>query len=267
VTAISIEPGTGRKIFNTRAAKASERIQGKGYGVVSDSSLTTLPEYKAGAVFNAEEQAKYREYKEARRGAADYMPMEGEFAKYLEDHYSAPPVEREALTDECDIVVVGAGFAGLLLWYKLSQAGFDDVRFCERGGDVGGTWYWNRYPGIACDVESFSYSYSFSPEIEQDWTWSHRYALQPEILAYANFVADRLDLKRDISFGTRVNAARLRRAEPPLAHHHRHVRPFRRAVPDHGDGLPVGAEGSGPARAARFRRRCAAHRRLAAGGI
>ena len=139
MTAISIEPGTGRKIFNTRAAAASERIKGKGYEVVTDTTLTTLPEYKAGAVFNAEEQAKYREYKEARRGAADYMPMEGQFAKYLEDHYSAAPIEREALTDECDIVVVGAGFAGLLLWYKLSQAGFDDVRFCERGGDVGGT--------------------------------------------------------------------------------------------------------------------------------
>ena len=73
--------------------------------------------------------------------------MEGEFSKYLEDVYSAEPVARESLTDECEIVVVGAGFAGLLLWYKLRQEGFDDVRFCEKGGDVGGTWYWNRYPG------------------------------------------------------------------------------------------------------------------------
>ena len=74
------------------------------------------------------------------------MTMEGEFSKYLEDHYSEPPVEREALTDECEILVIGAGFAGLLLWYRLKQAGFNDVRFCEKGGDVGGTWYWNRYP-------------------------------------------------------------------------------------------------------------------------
>ena len=103
------------------------------------------------------EQAKYREFKEARSGAADYMPMEGDFAKYLQDVYSTEPVPREALADECDIVVVGAGFAGLLLWHKLSEAGFVDVRFCEKGGDVGGTWYWNRYPGIACDVESYSY--------------------------------------------------------------------------------------------------------------
>ena len=141
MTAITIEPGSGRKIFDTRAAKASDKIKGQGYGVVTDTSLTTLPEYKPGAVFNADEQAKYRDFKEARRGAEDYMPMEGEFAKYLEDHYSTAPIEREALTDECEIAVVGAGFSGLLLWYKLSQAGFDDVRFCERGGDVGGTWY------------------------------------------------------------------------------------------------------------------------------
>ena len=63
---------------------------------------------------------------------------------------------REALRDECEVVVVGAGFGGLLLWHKLRAAGFRDVRICEKGGDVGGTWYWNRYPGIACDVESYS---------------------------------------------------------------------------------------------------------------
>jgi cyclohexanone monooxygenase len=85
------------------------------------------------------------------------MAMEGQFARYLEDVHSTSPVPRDALTDDCEILVVGAGFAGLLLWHKLSQAGFDDVRFCEKGGDVGGTWYWNRYPGIACDVESYSY--------------------------------------------------------------------------------------------------------------
>ncbi len=152
---IKIDPDTGYKVFDTRAAKALD-IAGRGYAVV-DRELTTLPAQPVGAVFDAEEQAKYRAYKEARRGAADYMAMEGEFARYLEDVYSAPPVVREALSDECEILVVGAGFAGLLLWYKLSQAGFVDVRFCEKGGDVGGTWYWNRYPGIACDVESYSY--------------------------------------------------------------------------------------------------------------
>ncbi len=156
-TAIGIDPETGRKVFNTRAAKASEKITGKGYSVVTDQKLTELPTMPAGATFNAEEQAKYRAFKEARQGAADYMGMEGEFKKYLDDVYSEPPIPREALDDECEILVVGAGFGGLLLWQKLSQAGFTDVRFCEKGGDVGGTWYWNRYPGIACDVESYSY--------------------------------------------------------------------------------------------------------------
>ena len=122
-----------------------------------DEALKVLPDTPAGAVFDAEEQAKYRAFKEARRGAADYMAMEGEFARYLKDVYSAPPVQRDSLQDECEILVVGAGFAGLLLWHKLRAAGFNDVRFCEKGGDVGGTWYWNRYPGIACDVESYSY--------------------------------------------------------------------------------------------------------------
>ena len=147
----------GSKIFNTRAAKATEKIAGKGYSPVMDEALKTLPPPPPGAVFNAEEQARYRAFKEARQGAADYIVMEGEFSRYLEDVYSAPPVEREPLTDECEILVVGAGFAGLLLWYKLKAAGYHDVRFCEKGGDVGGTWYWNRYPGIACDVESYSY--------------------------------------------------------------------------------------------------------------
>ena len=155
--AVRIDPETGRKVFNTRAAKASEKITGKGYSITSDQKLKELPELPPGATFNAEEQAKYRAFKEARRGAADYINMEGEFKKYLDDVYSEPPIPREALTDECEILVVGAGFGGLLLWHKLSQAGFTDVRFCEKGGDVGGTWYWNRYPGIACDVESYSY--------------------------------------------------------------------------------------------------------------
>ena len=88
--AIRIDPATGRKLFNTRAAKASENIAGKGYSLVADDALKTLPRSARGRRFNAEEQAKYRAFKEARRGAADYMAMEGEFAKYLEDVYSAP---------------------------------------------------------------------------------------------------------------------------------------------------------------------------------
>jgi len=93
---IRTDPVSGLKVFNTRAAKATEKIAGKGYALVTDESLKTLPPPPPGAVFNAEEQAKYREFKEARAGAADYMAMEGEFSKYLEDVYSADPIPREA---------------------------------------------------------------------------------------------------------------------------------------------------------------------------
>jgi len=105
-----------------------------------------------------------------------------------------------------DAVVVGAGFGGLYALYCLRQMGFSALCF-EAGDGVGGTWYWNRYPGARCDVESLQYSYSFSPELDQEWTWSEKYSPQPEILAYANHVADRFDLRRDIRFETRVTAA------------------------------------------------------------
>jgi cyclohexanone monooxygenase len=105
-----------------------------------------------------------------------------------------------------DAVIVGAGFAGLYALYALRRLGFS-ARVFEAGDDVGGTWYWNRYPGARCDVESLDYSYSFSPELEREWLWSERYAAQPEILAYAQHVADRFDLRRDIRFNTHVEAA------------------------------------------------------------
>ncbi len=105
-----------------------------------------------------------------------------------------------------DAIVVGAGFAGMYMLYRLRQMGFR-THVLETGGDVGGTWYWNRYPGARCDAESLFYSYSFSPELEQAWTWSERYATQPEIMAYANHVADRFDLRRDITFDSKVIAA------------------------------------------------------------
>jgi cyclohexanone monooxygenase len=105
-----------------------------------------------------------------------------------------------------DVVVVGAGFAGMYMLHKLRGQGFS-VRVYEQGGDVGGTWYWNRYPGARCDVESMQYSYSFSDELQQEWNWSERYAPQPEILKYANHVADRFNLRSDIQLDTRVDRA------------------------------------------------------------
>ncbi|MGO8913410.1 MAG: flavin-containing monooxygenase [Bradyrhizobium sp.] len=108
--------------------------------------------------------------------------------------------------DAYDAVVVGAGFAGMYMLHRLRGQGLK-VRVYEQGGDVGGTWYWNRYPGARCDVESMQYSYSFSDELQQEWNWSERYAPQPEILRYANHVADRFKLRSDIALNTRVDRA------------------------------------------------------------
>ncbi|MBH80445.1 MAG: monooxygenase [Gammaproteobacteria bacterium] len=198
---IRIDPETGLKCFDTRAAKATDKIRGKGYSVVTDEALTSLPPQPPGAVFNAEEQARYRDFKEARRGAADYMVMEGEFSKYLEDVYSEAPVTREALLDECEVLVVGAGFAGLLLWYRLREQGITDVRFCEKGGDVGGTWYWNRYPGIACDVEAYSYL----PLLEEmGYVPSMKFASGFEILEYCQNMAEKFGFYDRCLFHTTV---------------------------------------------------------------
>jgi cyclohexanone monooxygenase len=119
---------------------------------------------------------------------------------------SASPSVLGKSTAAYDAVVVGAGFAGMYMLHRLRKQGLS-VRVYEQGDGVGGTWYWNRYPGARCDVESMQYSYSFSDELQQQWDWSERYAPQPEILKYANHVADRFDLRPDIQFNTRVEQA------------------------------------------------------------
>jgi cation diffusion facilitator CzcD-associated flavoprotein CzcO len=105
-----------------------------------------------------------------------------------------------------DAVVVGAGFAGLYALHKLRSHGLS-VRVFEAAPDVCGTWYFNRYPGARCDVESVDYGYSFSDELRQQWNWTDKYATQPEILRYLSWVADKLDLRRDIAFDTTVTSA------------------------------------------------------------
>ena len=105
-----------------------------------------------------------------------------------------------------DAVVVGAGFAGVAMLHRLRGLGLS-ARVFEAGSGIGGTWFWNRYPGARCDIESMEYSYQFSEELQQEWKWSERYATQPEILRYINAVADRFDLRDDIEFDTRVVAA------------------------------------------------------------
>ncbi len=109
-------------------------------------------------------------------------------------------------TQQVDVAVVGAGFAGLYLLHRLRKAGFNAI-VLEEAGDVGGTWYWNRYPGARCDIQTIDYSYTFDPELESAWKWSEKYATQPEILRYLGFVTERYDLRRDIRFHTRVTEA------------------------------------------------------------
>jgi cation diffusion facilitator CzcD-associated flavoprotein CzcO len=110
--------------------------------------------------------------------------------------------QRDGAT-QFDVVVIGAGFGGLYALHRLRDEGLR-VRVLEMGDGVGGTWYWNRYPGARVDVEGIEYSYSFSKEIEQEWNWSEVMPSQPELERYLNFVTDRLDLRRDIQFSTRV---------------------------------------------------------------
>ncbi|MDE2747964.1 MAG: NAD(P)/FAD-dependent oxidoreductase [Chloroflexota bacterium] len=108
--------------------------------------------------------------------------------------------------DEFDVIIVGAGISGLYMLYRMRRLGLS-VRVIEAGGGLGGTWYWNRYPGARCDTDTLEYSYSFDEDLQQEWEWPERYPTQPEILKYLNHVADRFELRRDIVFDTRVEAA------------------------------------------------------------
>ncbi len=119
---------------------------------------------------------------------------------------SSPRPAGEQRAQHFDVVVVGGGLGGLYALHRLRGLGLR-VRVFEAGSGVGGTWFWNRYPGARCDVESLEYSYSFSEELQQEWRWPERYGTQPEILRYINHVADRFDLRRDIQLNTRVVSA------------------------------------------------------------
>ena len=119
---------------------------------------------------------------------------------------SANQNSKKVAGNQVDAVVIGAGFAGLYAVYRLRQMGLS-YRAFEQGGGVGGTWYWNRYPGASSDSESWVYSFTFSEELEQQWNWSCRFPEQPEILRYLEHVADRFDLRTAFEFNTRVTGA------------------------------------------------------------
>lgn len=122
------------------------------------------------------------------------------------DAASTPELAGGSSGTNYDAVIVGAGFSGMYMLHRLRQLGLS-ARVFDRASDVGGTWYWNRYPGARCDVESMQYSYSFSPELQQEWEWSEKFSAQPEILEYARHVADRFDLRRDIQLETSITSA------------------------------------------------------------
>ena len=110
------------------------------------------------------------------------------------------------LENSFDAIIIGAGISGMYQLYKLRELGMS-VRVFETGTGVGGTWYWNRYPGCRFDSESYSYGYSFSEEVLQEWSWSEHFAPQPETLRYLNYVADKFDIRDDIQFNSRVKRA------------------------------------------------------------
>ncbi len=153
-------------------------------------------------------RAKYRAERDKRirvNGNEQYVEVTGEFAQFVEDPYVAPGFAREPLTDEVDVAVIGGGFGGLLAGARLREAGVEDIRLIEKGGDFGGTWYWNRYPGAACDVESYIYL----PLLEElGYVPQEKYSRAPEILAHSRAIGEKYDLYRNACFQTEVTELR-----------------------------------------------------------
>ena len=149
-------------------------------------------------------RARYRAERDKRLradGNEQYVEVTGDFTRYLDDPYVEPGFSREPLTDEVEVVVIGGGFGGLLAGARLREAGVDDVRMIEKGGDFGGTWYWNRYPGAACDIESYVYL----PLLEEvGYMPVEKYTRAPEILDYCQRIGRHFDLYRDVCFQTEV---------------------------------------------------------------
>lgn len=137
-------------------------------------------------------------------GNEQYVEIAGRFAHYLEDPYVAP-IERGPLHDEVEVAIIGGGFGGLLAGARLREAGVEDLRVIEKGGDFGGTWYWNRYPGAACDVESYIYL----PLLEEiGYVPKEKYSKAPEILEHSRAIGRHFDLYRNACFQTEVTELR-----------------------------------------------------------
>ena len=158
-------------------------------------------------------RARYRQERDKRLredGNEQYVEVAGQFAHFLSDPYVAPGFQREPLTDKVQVAVIGGGFGGLLAAARLREAGVEDIRVIEKGGDFGGTWYWNRYPGAQCDIESYIYL----PLLEEiGYMPKEKYSFAPEILAHARAIGEKYDLYRDACFQTEVTAMRWDDAE------------------------------------------------------
>jgi cyclohexanone monooxygenase len=171
----------------------------KGDAAMTDAAATMSLDFDP-----VELRKKYRAERDRRikaEGNDQYIKIEAEFSHYLDDPYVEPGFERAPLTDEIEVAVIGGGFGGLLAGARLREAGIDNVRMIEKGGDFGGTWYWNRYPGAACDVESYVYL----PLLEEvGYIPVEKYTRAPEILAYCRMIGEHFDLYRDACFQTEV---------------------------------------------------------------
>ncbi|HKM99272.1 MAG TPA: NAD(P)/FAD-dependent oxidoreductase [Candidatus Binataceae bacterium] len=151
-------------------------------------------------------RARYREERDKRLrsdGNAQYVEVKGDFSRYVDDPYVDPGFTREPLTDTVDVLIIGGGFGGLLAGARLREAGVQDIRIIEKGGDFGGTWYWNRYPGAQCDIESYIYL----PLLEETgYIPKEKYSFAPEILAHARRIGEKFDLYRNACFQTQIKA-------------------------------------------------------------
>src|SRR5215469_15874803 len=175
---------------------------------MADDATTIEPAKESLGFDPAALKAKYLAERDRRLrndGNEQYVEMKGEFAHYLEDPYVAPGFNREPLTDEVEVVVIGGGFGGLLAGARLREAGVADIRLIEKGGDFGGTWYWNRYPGAACDIESYIYL----PLLEEiGYMPVEKYSRAPEILKHSRAIGEKFDLYRNVCFQTEVTEMR-----------------------------------------------------------
>ncbi len=175
---------------------------------MSQKTPPTKPHPAKASFDPAELRDKYREERGKRLrsdGNDQYLQVQGEYAHFVHDPYVEPGYAREPLTDKVDVVLIGGGFGGLLAGARLRQAGVEDIRVVEKGGDFGGTWYFNRYPGAACDIESYVYL----PLLEElEYVPVEKYSRAPEIFAHCKAIAEKFDLYRNACFQTEVNEIR-----------------------------------------------------------